>query len=69
MSWSQTTSWVLVIVGVVALLVGLLSPSRATLGRYSRRRFFVTAGAILVVAAGVLFVAVTIFWSSRAMPV
>jgi Na+/melibiose symporter-like transporter len=69
MSWSQTTSWVLVIVGLVAVIVGLVSPGRATVGRFSRRRFFIATGAILLVAAGVLFVAVTIFWSSRSMPV
>jgi hypothetical protein len=69
MSWSQTTSWVLVIVGIVAVLIGLISPGRATVGRHSQRRFFVATGAMLLAAAGLLFVAVTIFWSSRAMPV
>lgn len=69
MSWSQTTSWVLVFIGVVALIVGLLSPGRARLGRFSQRRLFLVTGAIFLVAAGALFVAVTIFLSARAMPV
>jgi uncharacterized paraquat-inducible protein A len=69
MSWSQTTSWVLVVVGVAAVIVGLVSPPRVTLGRFSQRRFFVVTGVILLVAAGALFVAVTVFWSSRATPV
>ena len=68
MSWSQTTSWVLLYAGIAALLLGLLSPARARVGRASRRRFFVVTGAIFLVAAGALFVAVTMFLSSRAIP-
>ena len=69
MTWSQVTSWVLAFVGVAALLIGLLSPGRSRVGRFSQRRFCAVTGAILLVAAGVLFIAVTIYWSSRAMPI
>ena len=69
MTWSQMTSWVLVLIGALAIFVGLLSPGRTKVGRFSQRRFFAVTGAILLVAAGVLFIAVTIYLSSRAIPI
>lgn len=69
MSWSQMTSWVLICAGAAALLIGLVSPGRSRVGRFSQRRFFAVTGVILLVAAGALFVAVTIFLSSGAMPI
>jgi len=69
MSWSQTTSWSLVLIGITALLFGLLSPHGARIGTFSRRRFFAVIGVASVVLAGAIFVGVTIFFSLRAMPV
>ncbi|HEY0260803.1 MAG TPA: hypothetical protein VGC18_13245 [Lacisediminihabitans sp.] len=69
MSWPETTSWLLTIVGITALLVALAGPAGSGRGRVSRRRVFLTAGAVLLVAAGLVVIGATLSSSSRSTPV
>lgn len=69
MSWTQIASWTLVLIGIVALLLAATSSRFSRIGPYSRRRLLFLAGAVSLVLAAGIFVAVTVYFSSRSMPV